>query len=62
MPKLILASVARLHKRGSACVGEEHAAMYAATRNRNATRRLRAFGVNKPFVNLSPLDLTRTRH
>jgi hypothetical protein len=62
VPKLILAAVAWLYKPGSGHVGDGHAAAHVATRSRNDTRRLRASGVNEPFVNLGPLDLTRTRH
>ena len=38
-----------------------HAARHAATRTRDATRRLRASTLHDPYVYLSPLDLTRTR-
>jgi hypothetical protein len=38
-----------------------HEAMHARTRSRDATRRLRASSVHNPYVDLSPLDLTR-RH
>ena len=38
-----------------------HEAMHARTRSRDATRRLRASSVHDPYVDLSPLDLTR-RH
>ncbi len=61
VPKLILAAVAWLHKPGPPSAGDAHAAMRAATRSRNATRRLRASGVHDPYFDLSPLDLAR-RH
>ena len=38
-----------------------HEAMHARTRSRDATRRVRASSVHDPYVDLSPLDLTR-RH
>ena len=63
VPKLILAAVAWLHKPGSPRAGDGHAAMmYAATRSRDATRRLRAPRVHEPYVDLGSLDLRRTRH
>ena len=62
VPKLILAAVAWLYKPGSGRALDGHPAAHAATRSRAATRRLRSSGVNGPFVNLGPLDLTRTRH
>ena len=62
MPKLILAAVAWLHKPGSPSTPDAaHAARHAATRGRDATRRLRASGIHEPYVDLSPLDLVR-RH
>ena len=61
MPKLILAAGAWLHKPGPSSAGDTHAAMHAATRSRNATRRLRPSGVHEPYFDLSPLDLAR-RH
>ena len=61
MPKLILAAAAWLHKPGFPSAGDAYAAMHAATRSRNATRRLRASRIHKPYVDLSPLDLAK-RH
>ena len=61
VPKLILAAVAWLHKPGTVSAADAHDARYAATRSRDATRRLRASGVHEPYFDLSPLDLAR-RH
>ena len=61
VPKLILAAVAWLHKPGSPSAADAHAARHAATRSRDATRRLLASGVHDPYFDLSPLDLRR-RH
>jgi hypothetical protein len=61
VPKLILAAVAWLYKPGSGRIDDGHAAMHSATRSRDATRRLHKSVVNEPFINLGPLDLTRTR-
>jgi hypothetical protein len=62
MPNLILSAVARLHKPGPPRAGDTHAVRHAATRTRDATRRLRASTLHDPYVYLGPLDLTRTRH
>ena len=62
VPKLILTAVAWLYKPGPGSIDDGRAAMHAATRSRDATRRLRTSEVNELFVNLGPLDLTRTRH
>ena len=59
---LILAAAAWLHNPGSLRAGDAHAAMHAATRSRDATRRLRSSRVYDPYVYLGPLELTRTRH
>ncbi len=63
MPNLILYAMAWLHQPGPpARAGDAHAARHAATRTRDATRRLRASTLQDPYVSLGPLDLTRTRH
>jgi hypothetical protein len=62
MAKLILGAVAWLHKLGPQHAGDAHAAMHAATRRRDSTRRLRASRVHECYVDLGPLDLRRTRH
>jgi hypothetical protein len=61
VPKLILAAVAWLHKPGTVSATDAHDARYAATRSREATRRLRESGGHEPYFDLSPLDLAR-RH
>jgi hypothetical protein len=61
VPKLILAAIAWLYRPSPLRAGDEHAAMHARTRSRDATRHLRASGVHEPYFDLSPLDLTR-RH
>jgi hypothetical protein len=58
MPKLILAAVAWLYEPRR----PRHDDIHARTRSRDATRRLRASRVHEPYVDLSALDLTRTRH
>ena len=58
MPKLILAAVARLYEPRPPRNDDVH----ARTRSRDATRRLRASSVHEPYVDLSSLDLSRTRH
>ncbi len=61
MPKR-LATVVWLYRVGSPRFGDGHAVRHAATRTRDATRRLRASTEHDPYVYLGPLDLTRTRH
>ena len=66
MPKFILATAALLLRRSSTSTAEAiseplHEAMHARTRSREATRRLRASAAHDPYVDLSPLDLSR-RH
>ena len=61
VPKLILAAVAWLHKPGTPSAADAHAGRHAATRSRDATRRLRESGGHEPYFDLSPLDLAR-RH
>ena len=65
MPKLILATVALLLRRSSppaaAAHDPSHGAMHARTRTREATRRLRASTIHEPYIDLSPLELTK-RH
>jgi hypothetical protein len=66
MPKFILATATFLLRRSStpsasAIHDPTHEAIHASTRSRDATRRLRATAVHDPYVDLSPLDLTR-RH
>ena len=61
MPKLILATAASLLRRSSSPAIDAHEAMYARTRTREATRRLRASRVHDPYFDLSPLELSR-RH
>jgi hypothetical protein len=58
VPKLILAAVAWLYKPRP----PRHDDIRARTRSRDATRRLRASRVRQPYIDLSSLDLTRTRH
>ncbi len=59
MPKLILATVAWLYEPRPP---RHDAPVHARARTREATRRLRAPRVHEPYVDLSCLDLTRTRH
>lgn len=66
MPKFILATAALLLRRSSTSAIDvihdpSHEAMHARTRTREATRRLRASSVHDPYVDISPLDLSR-RH
>jgi len=59
VPKLILATVASLvEPRPSRRYDDVH----ARTRSRDASRRLHASKLYEPYVNISALDLTRTRH
>ncbi len=58
VPKLILAAVAWLYEPRPPRYDDVH----AWTRSRDATRRLRASRVHEPYVDLSCLELTRTRH
>jgi hypothetical protein len=58
MPKLILAAVVWLAEPRP----PRHDDVHARTRSRDATRRLRASRVHEPYVDLSSLDLSRTRH
>ena len=58
VPKLIFAAVAWLYEPRP----PRHDDIYARTRSRNATRRLRASRVHEPYVDLSSLSMTRTRH
>ena len=57
MPEFILAAVVGLFPPGSSRVDQ----MHLRTRSRDATRRLRASKVHQPYIDFSPLDLTR-RH
>jgi hypothetical protein len=65
MPKLILATAALLLRRPSPPAAAAHdpsyEAMHARTRTREATRRLRASTIHEPYIDLSPLELTK-RH
>lgn len=64
MPKFILATAALLLRQPfppAADVYDMHDTMHATTRSRESTRRLRASKVQEPYVDLSPLDLSR-RH
>ncbi len=61
MPKFILATVALLFGRPFPLAAKAHDAMHAATRTRSATHHLRASRIHDPYVDLSPLDLSR-RH
>ena len=60
MPKR-LATVVWVRRVGSLRADDAHAVRHAATRTRDATRRLRASTLHDPYVYLSPLDLTRSR-
>ena len=62
MPNLILSAMAWLHQPGPPRAGDAHAARHAATRTREASRRLRASALHDPYVSVGALDLTRTRH
>jgi hypothetical protein len=61
MPKR-LATVVWVRRVGSPRADDAHVVRHAATRTRDATRRLRASTLHDPYVYLSPLDLARTRH
>jgi hypothetical protein len=56
------ATVVWVRRVGSLRANDVHDVRHAATRTRDATRRLRASTVHDPYVFLGPLDLTRTRH
>ena len=58
MPKFILAAVVWLFEPVPARNSDT---THAVTRSRNATRRLRSSSAHEPYVDLSPLALTR-RH
>ena len=58
VPKLILAAAAWLYEPRPS----RHDDIHTRTRSRDATRRLRASRVHEPYVDLSPLSMTRTRH
>lgn len=61
MPKLIFATAAWLFGPTTPRAGDVHSAMHAGTRSRDKTRCLRASRAHEPYIDLSPLDLTR-RH
>ena len=58
VPNLVLAAVAWLYEPRPS----RHDDFHARTRSRTATRRLRASRGHEPYVDLSPLSLTMTRH
>ena len=58
MPNFILAAVVGLLPPRPSWAEQK---TYLRTRSRDATRRLRASKVHEPYVDFSPLDLTR-RH
>jgi hypothetical protein len=61
MPKFILATVALFVGRQGPSETAAHDAVHAATRSRDATRRLRASRMHDPYVPLGALGLNR-RH
>ena len=61
MPQFILATAAFILKRQGSPEATAHEALHATTRTRAATRRLREARMHDPYVDLSPLGLSR-RH
>ncbi len=61
MPQFILATAAFILERGGPPEATTHEALHATTRTRAATRRLRDARMHDPYVDLSPLGLTK-RH
>ncbi len=59
MPKFILAAVVWLAEARPPRHDDIH---HVRTHSRDATRRLLRSRVHQPYVDLGPLDLSRTRH